>query len=107
MPKFATVAALTLVAGSIPVWRSGERKHLSFWQFLYEHTRFGHTVMYIPEDRYTQALSAEEIRLFQTLYLEKPAPSLKAPLLLDLGESRVDASHTLSAAPSIWMSIPR
>ena len=105
MPNAVTIAVLSLVAGSIPVWRSGEREHLTFWQFLYEHTRFGHTVMYIPEEKYTQPLTPEEVDLFRSLYLE---PSLESPFLLDLGVSGVDASHTLStAALPIRMSFPR
>ena len=59
--KTAGILLATAVLGSIPIWSCGLRKNLTFWQFLVEHTRFGHPVMYVPEELYTHPLSEEEI----------------------------------------------
>ena len=44
------------LATNIPVWRSGGRTGLTFWQFLFNHTIWGPPVEYIPEEDYMTAL---------------------------------------------------
>ena len=44
-------------ASLIPAWRSGMRKHLTFLEFVLEHTIFGHEVSYIPEELLTMGES--------------------------------------------------
>ncbi|MBA7599321.1 hypothetical protein ES703_06353 [subsurface metagenome] len=62
MQKLGIILAFSLVAGGLPVWSCGMRKHLSFWEFVLEHTVLSpHPVMYIPEDLYTQPLTEEEL----------------------------------------------
>ena len=49
--------ALVLLGGLalIPVWRSGLRTNLSFYEFIIEHTIFSpHEVEYIPEELLTK-----------------------------------------------------
>ncbi len=46
------LAILLLAASVLPVWRSGLREDMNFWQFAKEHTRWGHPVEYIPEEYY-------------------------------------------------------
>jgi hypothetical protein len=44
-----------LAIGSfVPVWRSGRRGNLTFWQFVLNHTIFGPEVEYVPEEDYTR-----------------------------------------------------
>jgi len=43
---------LLLFCSLLPVFRSGLREDLSFWQWVKEHTVWGHTVTYIPEEYY-------------------------------------------------------
>ncbi len=38
----------------LPVWRSGLRENLSLYEFIIEHTIWGHDVTYIPEELLTQ-----------------------------------------------------
>jgi len=40
--------------GLIPAWRCGLREHLNFYEFIIEHTIFGHPVEYIPEEYLTR-----------------------------------------------------
>ena len=37
-----------LLAAALPVWRSGDLKMLSFYQFMYNHTIFAPRPMYVP-----------------------------------------------------------
>lgn len=49
-------AVLVLIGalGLLPVWRCGVREHLTFYEFVGEHTIWGHEVTYIPEELLTQ-----------------------------------------------------
>jgi len=38
----------------IPAWRCGVREHLTFPEFILEHTVFGHEVTYIPAELLTK-----------------------------------------------------
>lgn len=49
--------------GLLPVWRSGLREKLSVYEFILEHTIWGHEVTYIPEELLTAGES-------QGIYLE-------------------------------------
>lgn len=48
------------VLGSLPIWSCGQRKQLTFWEFVLDHTVFGPNPEYIPEELYTQPLTEEE-----------------------------------------------
>jgi len=50
--KTSTIAVLGLAATLLPVWRSGGREHLNFWEFVLNHTVFGPPVEYVPEEDY-------------------------------------------------------
>lgn len=41
-------------AGLIPVWRCGLRENLTLYEFIIEHTIWGHEVTYIPEELLTR-----------------------------------------------------
>lgn len=43
---------LALVVSFLPIFRSGLRDRLNFWQWVWEHTIWGHPVEYIPEEYY-------------------------------------------------------
>ena len=43
---------LVLLCSLLPVFRSGLRDELNFWQWVKEHTVWGHPVTYIPEEYY-------------------------------------------------------
>ena len=49
------VLVLALIS-FLPVWRCGLRKNLTFWEFVIEHTVWGHPVEYIPEEQYKESL---------------------------------------------------
>ena len=51
------IILLILMASFLPVWSCGMRKKLTFWQFILEHTVWGHPVQYIPEENYKEALA--------------------------------------------------
>lgn len=56
------ILAFGLVAGGLPVWSCGLRKHLSFWEFVLEHTVLSpHPCEYVPEELYTQPLTEDEL----------------------------------------------
>ena len=46
------LAAASLV---LPIFRSGGRDNLNFWQFAYNHTNWGPPIEYIPEEDYQEA----------------------------------------------------
>lgn len=46
------VAVLALLASFLPVWRSGLREDMNFWQWTYAHTIWSPKPQYIPEERY-------------------------------------------------------
>jgi hypothetical protein len=48
-------------ASFLPVWRSGGRENLNFWEFIINHTIFGPPVEYIPEEFYLTELSPASI----------------------------------------------
>lgn len=52
------LAVLALLASFLPVFRSGLREDLNFWQWWQEHTIYGHPVEYIPEEYYERQLTA-------------------------------------------------
>ncbi|MBU0598982.1 hypothetical protein KKF61_08430 [Patescibacteria group bacterium] len=43
-------------ASLVPVWRSGGRKNMTFWGWIWNHTVFGPRVEYVPEEDYTAEL---------------------------------------------------
>lgn len=46
------------IASTIPVFRSGARSHLTFWEWVWNHTIFGPPIEYLPEEDYESALCA-------------------------------------------------
>jgi len=40
----------------LPVWRSGGRTELTFWEWVFNHTVWGPPVEYIPEEDYEAAI---------------------------------------------------
>jgi uncharacterized membrane protein len=44
-----TVAGL---ASLLPIWRSGLREHMNFWEWIINHTIWGPPSEYIPEEYY-------------------------------------------------------
>ena len=60
--NWAGVIALGLVvaAFTVPVWRSGLRANLTFFQFVVNHTIWGPPVEYIPEEDYTKIVGGGE-----------------------------------------------
>ena len=63
MKKWEKLAVGTAVAASftIPIFRSGGRTGLTFWQWVWNHTIFGPPVEYVPEEDYTRELEGVEI----------------------------------------------
>ena len=55
------VAMVILAASFLPVWRCGLRHKLTFWDFLLEHTIYGHPVEYIPEENYREELATASV----------------------------------------------
>lgn len=57
--KNQKILLLVLVVGAltIPIFRSGMRDNLTFWQFLINHTIFGPPVEYVPSELYMEELS--------------------------------------------------
>jgi hypothetical protein len=53
MDKKVWVAAIG-VASLIPVFRSGGREGLNFWEWIWNHTIWGPNVEYIPEEDYAK-----------------------------------------------------
>lgn len=48
---------ILLAASFIPVFRSGGRGSLNFWEFVWNHTIWGPDVEYIPEEDYQNQIS--------------------------------------------------
>ncbi len=44
-----------LLLSALPVWRSGGRGNLNFWEFILNHTIWGLPVEYVPEENYEKA----------------------------------------------------
>lgn len=64
--KFFIGVAITALF-TVPIFRSGGRTGLTFFQWVKEHTIFGSPVQYVPEEDYTRELEGvtitREIRL--------------------------------------------
>jgi len=46
---------------TVPIFRSGGRTHLTFFQWVWNHTIFGPPVEYVPEEDYTRELEGVEM----------------------------------------------
>ena len=57
--KKALFFGLILLA-FLPVWHSGLRGKMSFYEFVIEHTIWGHKIMFVPTELYSQPLTDEE-----------------------------------------------
>lgn len=56
--KIRTVGLITLgIASLFPIWRSGGREDLNFWEWIWNHTIWGPPVEYIPEEDYQGAFN--------------------------------------------------
>jgi hypothetical protein len=53
----AEVLPVVLLLSLLPVWRSGLRDGLNFWQWIWNHTVFGPPIEYIPQEDYITALT--------------------------------------------------
>ena len=45
-----------LVLSVLPIWRSGLKDNLNFWQFLLNHTIWGDPVEFIPKEMYSEII---------------------------------------------------
>lgn len=45
------------VIGLLPFWRSGGRKDLNFYEWVWNHTVWGPPIEYVPEEDYEAAFS--------------------------------------------------
>ncbi|MBA7466246.1 hypothetical protein ES707_01423 [subsurface metagenome] len=63
LEKWEKLAIGTAIVASftIPVFRSGGRTHLTFWQWVWNHTIFGPPIEYVPEEDYARELEGVEI----------------------------------------------
>ena len=43
---------MTVCVSFLPVWRSGLRENMNFWQWIINHTVFGPPSEYVPEEYY-------------------------------------------------------
>ena len=50
-----TIIALTAASLLLPVFRSGGRDNLNFWEWVLNHTNWGPPIEYIPEEDYKKA----------------------------------------------------
>lgn len=56
-PKCKTLLTVAVIASlAVPIFRSGGRTHLTFWQWVVNHTIFGPPVEYVPEEDYQAEL---------------------------------------------------
>lgn len=46
------ILLIFLIVSFLPAFRSGLRDRLNFWQWVYEHTIWGHPILYVPEEKY-------------------------------------------------------
>ena len=46
------ILTLLLVASLLPMWGTGLTRGQNFWQWLWAHTVFASTPMYVPEELY-------------------------------------------------------
>jgi len=65
LDKWKKIAIGTAVAASftLPVFRSGGRTHLTFWQWVWNHTIFGPPIQFIPEEDYQRELEVAATQL--------------------------------------------
>lgn len=70
------LATVALAISLVPVWRSGGRTKLNFWEFILNHTIWGPPIEYVPEEKYTEELKGiklcaeideEVVKLFHRL----------------------------------------
>lgn len=54
--KALTITFLIVESCTLPVFRSGGRKGLTFWGWVFNHTIWGPPVEYVPEEDYTREL---------------------------------------------------
>jgi len=55
------VLLVVMIGSTIPVFRSGARSHLTFWEWVWNHTIFGPPIEYVPEEDYQKALCPASI----------------------------------------------
>ena len=53
IPGDVLLTALVL-SFTLPIFRSGGRTNLNFWQWIFNHTTLGPIVEYVPEEDYTE-----------------------------------------------------
>lgn len=59
MTRGESMALVSILAGFLPIWRSGLRSGLNFYQFIGLHTIFSpYEVSYIPEELLTVGQTA-------------------------------------------------
>ncbi len=51
------VLILLVASFAIPVFRSGKRENLNFWEWIFNHTIWGPPVEYLPEENYELELN--------------------------------------------------
>ncbi|GAJ04688.1 unnamed protein product, partial [marine sediment metagenome] len=74
LPKLA-VGLVAVESFTLPIFRSGGRTGLSFWQWVVNHTIFGPPVEYVPEEDYSRELEGifsgypvkEHVQTFRTM----------------------------------------
>ena len=66
--KAAAVIVGLGVLGCLPVWSCGLRRRLTLWEFVLDHTIFGPSPEYVPEELYTQPLSEQELQQLCALH---------------------------------------
>lgn len=93
MEKWKKLAIGTAVAASftIPIFRSGGRTHLTFWQWVWNHTIFGPPIEYVPEEDYRRELEGVEIP--KQLPLESQLERAKAYYQISEPSARKLLSH--------------
>jgi hypothetical protein len=54
--KERQIIGVVMLLSLFPIWRSGGRTGLNFWQFIFNHTIWGPPIEYVPEEDYQQEL---------------------------------------------------
>lgn len=82
-----------LIFSFIPIWSSGLRKGLNFWQFALAHTILDRKpVQYIPQELYSQPLTREELdKLIALFEAEEIVKSHKVGQLLPISLSKASS----------------
>ena len=52
--KNNTILLGALLVSFLPVWRSGGKAGLNFWEFVINHTVYGDPVEYLPQEQYEE-----------------------------------------------------